>query len=255
MSLSDYSDRYDPYTREYLHDALCSLPEGGPSVIKIVKQAKREREDTVRMLGVFPASFNPPTTAHQALARKAAEALSLDEILLILDQQAVGKEPLDAPLEDRLLMLLHLFGADPQISLGISNRGLFLDKVEAVRTVYAEDTQIHFLVGYDTIVRVLDPQYYEDRDQALSSLFSQALFLVANRGGCDEQDLRKLLHREENLPFAERVMPLLLPPALARISSSVVRRQLAAGKSIRGLVPPELEEFLSSRGFYHRHDH
>jgi nicotinic acid mononucleotide adenylyltransferase len=254
MSPSFSRDPCDPHTRKYLRKALHTLPEGGTPRIKIVKPAKRETEDTVRALGVFPASFNPPTAAHQALARKAMEVLSCDEILLILDQQAVGKEPLDAPLEDRLLMLLVLFGADPQISLGISNRGLFLDKVEAVRTVYAEDTQIYFLVGYDTIVRVLDPQYYEDRDQALSSLFSQVRFLVANRGGCGEQDLRKLFHRKENLPFAKRVMPLMLPPALALISSSAVRQQLAEGKSIKGLVPPELEEFLSSRGFYRRHD-
>jgi nicotinic acid mononucleotide adenylyltransferase len=254
MSLSDYSDRCDPCTREYLHDALRSLPQDGSSVIKIVKQAMGERGDTVRALGVFPASFNPPTSAHQALVRKAEEALALDEILLILDQQAVGKERLGAPLEDRLLMLLVLFGADPQISVGISNRGLFLDKVDAVRTVYAVDTKIYFIVGYDTIVRVLDPQYYGDRNQSLSSLFSQARFVVANRGGCDERDLRRLFDREENLPFAERVMPLMLPPALAGISSSVVRRQLAEGKSIKGLVPPELEEFLLNRGFYRRHD-
>jgi nicotinic acid mononucleotide adenylyltransferase len=204
------------------------------------------------VLGVFPASYNPPTSAHEALVREAGKAVAFDEILLILDQQAMDKELCGAPLEDRLLMLLALFGDDSQISLGVSNRGLFLEKAEAVQKVYPRDTQIYFIVGYDTIVRVLDPKYYRDRDKSLQSLFSQARFLVANRGASDERNLRDLFGHKENRPFAARVLSLTLPPALAWISSSEVRQQLAEGKSVKGLVPLVLEELLRKQGFYGR---
>jgi nicotinic acid mononucleotide adenylyltransferase len=209
-------------------------------------------EDKGGVLGVLPASFNPPTVAHQALVREATKAVPFDEILLILDQQAMDKELFGAPLEDRLLMLLALFGADPQISLGISNRGLFLEKVEALHKVYLRHRQIYFIVGYDTIARILDPAYYEDRDRALCSLFSQARFLVANRKDYGELTLRELFGHKENRPFAPRVTPLVLPPHLAWISSSAVRQQLAKGRSVKGLVPPQIEEFLLKRGFYSR---
>jgi nicotinamide-nucleotide adenylyltransferase len=226
----------------------------GPPVIEIVKQAERGIEAKKRgVLGVLPASFNPPTAAHQALIREAGVTVAFDEILLIVDQQAMDKERLGAPLEDRLLMLLALYGDNARISVGISNRGLFLEKVEAMRTVYPTgDTQIYFIVGYDTIVRVLDPKYYTDRDKALRSLFGQARFLVANRGGCDERGLKELFGMEENRPFAAQVLPITLPPALTRISSTLVRRHLAEGKSVEGLVPPELEEFLRKQGLYDR---
>ncbi len=248
------SDPFHPRTRQYVHEAVRALAREGPPAIEIVKQAERGIEAKKRgVLGVLPASFNPPTSAHQALIREAGVTVAFDEILLIVDQQAMDKERLGAPLEDRLLMLLALYGDNARISVGISNRGLFLEKVEAMRTVYpAGDTQIYFIVGYDTIVRVLDPKYYTDRNKALRSLFGQARFLVANRGGCDERGLKELFGMEENRPFAAQVLPITLPPALTRISSTLVRRHLAEGKSVEGLVPPELEEFLRKQGPYGR---
>ncbi|MCJ7664527.1 MAG: hypothetical protein MUO24_09850, partial [Desulfobacterales bacterium] len=111
MSISAAGDPSHPRTRAYLHEALRTLSQGGLPRIQIVKQAERGIRDKKRgVLGVLPASFNPPTSAHQALVRAAGVALPFDEILLILDQQAMDKELLGAPLEDRLLMLLALFG-------------------------------------------------------------------------------------------------------------------------------------------------
>ncbi|MBN1254204.1 MAG: nicotinate-nicotinamide nucleotide adenylyltransferase [Deltaproteobacteria bacterium] len=253
MFISDLIEPFDPRTREYLHEAVRSLPQEGPPRITIIKQAQGGvRADKRNVLGVLPASFNPPTVAHQALLREADKTVAFDEILLILDQQAMDKEYFGAPLEDRLLMLLVFFGGDPRISLGISNRGLFLDKVEALQHMYPRDTQIYFIVGYDTIVRVLDHRYYEDREEALRSLFSQAGFLVANRGDCGKAELTELFEREENRPFAAQVSTLTLSTDLAGISSSQVRRRLAEGKSIKDLIPPTLEEFLRKRRFYSR---
>jgi nicotinate-nucleotide adenylyltransferase len=254
MSLSDLRDSKDPRTREYLHTVVDSLPQEGSSIIKLIKRAARGIRDRGGVMGVLPASFNPPTSAHEALIREAGKVFAFDEILLVLDQRAMDKELIDAPLEDRLLMLLVLFRDDPRISLGIATQGLFLDKVEALNLIYPRDTQINFIVGYDTIMRVLDPIYYKERDEALHALFSQARFLVANRGDQDEGDLKELFGREENRPFASQITSLTLSPAVARISSSEVRSRLAEGKSLQGFVPPKLEEFLLKRGFYSGHD-
>jgi nicotinic acid mononucleotide adenylyltransferase len=254
MSKAFFRNPFHPRTRSYLREAVRALPSKGPAVIEIVKRAEGGIQHKKRgVLGVLPASFNPPTSAHLALIREAGNTVPFDEVLLIVDQQAMDKKRSGAPVEDRLLMLLALFGADARISLGIANRGRFLEKVEAIRSVYPEvDTQVYFIVGYDTIVRVLDPKYYEERDKALHALFAQARFLVANREGCDERDLQALFGKEENRPFAAQVLPLMLSPALARVSSTLVRQHLAEAKSVAGLVPPALEEFLRRRGLYGR---
>ena len=254
MSKPIPSDPFHPRTRQYLHEAVRALSLEGPPIIEIVKRAERGIEAKKRgILGVLPASFNPPTLAHEALVSEAGAIVAFDEIILIVDQQAMDKEGRGAPLEDRLLMLLALYGGNARVSVGISNRGLFLEKVEAMRTVYAGgDPQIYFIVGYDTIVRVLDQKYYADRSKALRSLFAQARFLVANRGRGDERGLKELFGLEENRAFAARVLPIALPPALTRISSTQVRRHLAEGKSIEGLVSPGLAEFLQKQGLYDR---
>lgn len=214
MSRPILYDPCNPDTRTYLREALRSLPIEGPPLIRVIKQAREGIEGEKRALGVLPASFNPPTVSHQSLAREAAQVVELDELLLILDQKAEDKDLSGAPLEDRLLMLLALFGDDPHVSLGISNRGLFVEKIEALRDIYPPDTQIYFIVGYDTMVRIFNPRYYDDREKSLHELFSLARFLVANRGDCDQRDLEELFRREENRPFAPRVLPIRLPPPL-----------------------------------------
>lgn len=253
MSKSELIDPYHPRTREYLHGVVRSLAGKRTPLIQIVKRAARGiRDKHGGVLGVLPASFNPPTAAHEALVREAGVTVPFDEILLVQDQRAMDKELVDATLEDRLLMLLALFGADQRISLGIATRGLFLDKVEALQGMYPKNTQTYFIVGYDTIVRVLDAAYYTDREESLRALFSQARFLVANRGACGAKELTELFGLQENRSFAAQVFSLTLSAEQAGISSSEVRRLLAEGKSVRGLIPPKLEEFLRTRGFYSR---
>lgn len=253
MAQPRLTDPYNPRTREYLDEVVRSLARQETPLIQIVKKAEGGISYMKGgALGVLPASFNPPTAAHEALVREAGAAVSFDEILLIQDQQAMDKEFYGAQLADRLLMLLTLFGADRRISVGIANRGLFLDKVEALKKAYQKDTQIYFIVGYDTITRILDPAYYADREESVRLLFSQARFLVANRGACGARELTALLRRKENQSFAAQVSPLTLPDEQTRISSSEVRRRLAEGRSVKGLVPPQLEEFLLTRGFYGR---
>jgi nicotinate-nucleotide adenylyltransferase len=204
------------------------------------------------MLGVFSASFNPPTKAHEALVRVAQKVVPLDECLLLLDLKAMDKEIFGASLEDRLVMLLILFGGESACSVGVCNRGLFLEKIAAVHDAYPKDTEIHFIVGHDTMERILDRKYYGDREMDLRSLFSKARFLVANRGANDEKSLLALFAHEENRPFAAQVAPLMLPPAVASVSSSEARRRLASGESVRGIVSPAVAEFCRQQGFYDR---
>ncbi len=254
MSKPIHSDPFHPRTRQYLHEAVRALAREGPPIIEIVKRAERRIEAKKGgILGVLPASFNPPTSAHEAMVREAGAIVAFDEIILIVDQQAMDKERRGAPLEDRLLMLLALYGGNARVSVGICNRGLFLDKLDALQKVYSQATQTYFIVGYDTMVRALDQKYYGDRNKALRSLFAQARFLVANREGCAERDLNELFGLEENRCYAAQVLPITLPPELTRVSSSQVRRHLAEGKSVEGLIPPKLEEFLRKQEFYGRH--
>jgi nicotinic acid mononucleotide adenylyltransferase len=240
----------DPEARAYLRHVIHSIAQDEAPRLTIIK--KGTNDSTGRKLGVFPASFNPPTKAHEALVKAAQRVALLDECLLLLDLKAIDKEVFGASWEDRLLMLLILFGKEAACSVGVCNRGLFLEKIDILLLVYPRDTEIHFIVGHDTMVRILDHKYYDDRDVDLRLLFSKVRFLVANRGLDDKHALQALLAREENRSFAAQVVPLTLPPALTFVSSSTARWRFAQGESVRGLVSSPVAKFCRQQGFYGR---
>ena len=115
------------------------------------------------------------------------------------------------------------------------NRGLYVDQALAARTRWPDLDTLLFLVGYDKIVQIFDPRYYDDRDAALQKLFRLASFLVAPRDDATADDFAALLSRPENRPFAARVRSLPLPSAVAAVSSTGLRQDLgaAAGTSRR----------------------
>jgi len=172
------SDKADLLPQQIEH--LRRLKE---SSILLVRKAPHGIFRRKGRLGIFPASFNPPTKAHLALIRKAGRLGNLDEIMVLLDGQAMDKEITGASLEDRLIMLKMLFQRDPRISIGMSNRGLFVEKLLPLRKLYPLPISFVFIVGFDTILRVMDKKYYQKRRAALDRLFGQCEFLVASREG------------------------------------------------------------------------
>lgn len=219
-----------------------------PTIV-LIRQAREGIKVGKGRLGVFPASFNPPTLAHQFLVEEAQKEGHLDEILVLLDIRAVDKRPVEASFEDRLQMLNLVFRKHPKVSIGLSNRGLFLEKLEALRHWYPDGVELFFVVGFDTILRVLDGKYYSDRQEALDRLFKSSRFLVANRGSNDKQAFRALFRRRENRPYQKRVSFFTLPSELSTLSSSEVRESLRQGRPVRGVLPSVLR-FIQRRDLY-----
>jgi len=83
-----------------------------PSIL-LIRRAPRGISAPKGRLGIFPASFNPPTKAHVALVREARKQYGLDEVLVLLDLQAMDKRIFGASLAHRLFMLSLLFRRDP----------------------------------------------------------------------------------------------------------------------------------------------
>jgi nicotinamide-nucleotide adenylyltransferase len=238
---------------ESLRRAITKLIEetdtdGLPS-INFLRRAGKGIEGEGQKLVVFPSSFNPLTEAHIEIIEEARE-YKLDELLLLLDKSNIDKEVFAASLEDRLLMLLPYFESDEGISIALSSHGLFLDKVRALVKIYPATTEIVFLVGYDTMVRILDKRYYRDREAALDELFGSSRFLVAGRGDKGEEAIFELFHKEENRRFRHKVRVVKLKPFASSISSTQVREMVRQGKSITGLVPHEVLSFIQEMELY-----
>jgi nicotinic acid mononucleotide adenylyltransferase len=209
---------------------------------------------------VFPGSFNPPTNAHLALLKQAERFAHSPTLSATGDHQglllyaAISKRTTDKENVDRPLMLDRIILLDtllkqrlPHTGMMLFNRGLYVEQAEAVRSSFPAVSRLFFLLGFDKIVQILDPHYYEDRDAALKTLFSLAELLVAPRGTANAGTLTDLLQQPQNQPFAQYIHSLPLDSAYRDISSSRIRQH---GVEHLRDIPQEVRRFMDETYAY-----
>jgi nicotinamide-nucleotide adenylyltransferase len=209
---------------------------------------------------VFTGSFNPPTNAHLAMLEQAERFAQSPTLSATGDHQglllyaAISKRTTDKENVDRPLMLDRIILLDtlleqylPHTGMMLFNRGLYVEQAEAVRSSFPEVSRLFFLLGFDKIVQILDPHYYEDRDAALQTLFSLAELLVAPRGMADAGTLTDLLRQPQNQPFAQYIHALPLNSAYRDISSSRIRQH---GVDHLQDIPQEVRRFMDETHAY-----
>ena len=196
---------------------------------------------------VFPGSFNPPTIAHLALLKQAQHYSQSQPHPLLLyaafSTLTVDKEHVQRPLLlDRVLLLQHLLQTRlPRVGILLFNHGLYIEQAEGIRASFPRVKHIFFLMGFDKIVQILDPRYYENRDQSLHNLFALAHLLVAPRGDQGEHELRTLLDQPHNHPFLPFIHLLPFNSQYRTISSTEVRNQKSG---YRHEIPQEVHRFI-----------
>src|SRR5437588_2319000 len=176
---------------------------------------------------VFPGSFNPPTFAHIALLKQAWQFARVHgpmHIYAALSTHITDKERVERPLLLDRINLLETVLRNHVRHTGIIlfNRGLYVEQAEAVYSSFPQVSNLYFLIGFDKIVQIFDPRYYEDRDLALHELFELADFLVAPRAEAGREELSILLDRPENRQYAGHVHVLPLSDTYIYISSNFI---------------------------------
>ncbi len=132
----------------------------------------REGESLAPM-AVLPGSFNPLHDGHRQMAAAAREITGLDSVyeLAVLN---VDKPPLE---ESEILR--RLAGIKGEGSVALTRTPTFQRKSE----VFPGSV---FVIGWDTMVRVIDPKYYGDSETAMLTALAEiwargCRFLVAGR--------------------------------------------------------------------------
>lgn len=127
---------------------------------------------------VFDSSFNPPTVAHEHMAQLARNYGK--NICLMLSVLNADK-PVDTPsnLQHRVNMMRLMAGCqDADIALSKAPR--FIDKLEFLLE-YGKS--VTFVMGADTLIRVIDPKYYKDPSDSLAWFFGNCHVICLSRAG------------------------------------------------------------------------
>jgi len=196
----------------------------------------------VSAIGILGGTFNPPHLGHLLCASEAVDQLGLQRVVLIPVAVPPHKEAQDDPGGEERAILCELAVAGDE-RLGVSRleleRGGASYTVDTLRALHAIDPEddLTFIVGGDQALRL--PTWREPRE-----VLRLAALAVAERSGAARRDI---VERLEGLP-TDRVRFFDMPRL--DVSSSAVRRRVAAGRSIRYLVPDGVAERIAERGLY-----
>jgi nicotinate-nucleotide adenylyltransferase len=177
-------------------------------------------------VGVLAGAFNPVTRAHVELARAARPRV--DEIVAVVPREFPHKHLHGATVEQRVEMI-RLAGFADRIE--IARGGLLIDIARELRR---SDEELAFICGADAAERVITWNYGESG--AIETMLEEFSLLVAPRA-CAFRPPDRLRHRIQSLE---------VPARFEQVSSTEVRRRIAAGVEWEDLVPEPILEMVRS---------
>ena len=197
---------------------------------------------------VLPSAFNPPTRAHLRLLELALGVEGVEGGAALLTTRNVAKGVEGASLADRIGMLLAARESHPGLAVLGANQARIVDQAAALRGAWP-DARFDFVLGYDTLVRLFDEQYYDGpMETELDPFFERHRVIAANRGEVTVGEMGAWV-AERASRWGERIVALALDEAHRTMAWSEVRARVGAGEASED-VPPEVAAYIRERGLY-----
>jgi len=199
-------------------------------------------------VGLFGGSFNPIHVGHLALAEGAREALALDAVVFIPAGQPPHKDcRMLAPGPDRLRMVELAIADNPGFEVWdyeVHRPAVTytIDTVRAWKAGHAPDDRVVFLIGADTICELAS---WKDVDL----LLRECELVPVARPGWQAVVPPELARRVGDREAAALCSRMIRVP-LVDVCSTDLRRRIAAGLSVRYLLPDSVAEYIRSRRLY-----
>jgi nicotinate-nucleotide adenylyltransferase len=196
-------------------------------------------------VGVFGGTFDPPHLGHLAAAQEALEACGLQRVLFVPSERnplKLGEQA--SPTEHRLAMTALAIAGDPRYELSHADIGgdgpsFTVDLLARLQEQLGPGTELAFVSGMD-ILHELHRWRQPERVLELARLIA-----IARPG---EQTLRPE-DVEARVRGASRRITVVETPGVA-ISSTELRARVAAGRSIRYLVPDSVAAYIAEHRLY-----
>ena len=219
----------------------------------------------VRSLGLFGGTFDPVHRGHLAAARTARERLHLDAVHFVVAGRPPHKErsPL-SPYPHRCAMVSLACACQPGLVPSLAEAGpdfsgaatfYSVDLVRAYRKHLARGAHLYFLIGADAFLEV-------GKWREPEALLDACDFVVVSRPGFSLEQLRAALppnmlpRSRERRTSSRGTLRLrrstvhLISSVNVPVSSTDIRRRVARGRSISGLVPAAVEDYIRKQSLY-----
>ena len=214
-------------------------------------------------LGILGGTFDPIHFGHLRLAEEVGESLNLEHVYLIPAALPPhkGQKGVSA-FQHRFEMTRIASAESPRLKvLDLeARREGFSYSIETLRifhSMYQPDLDLYFVLGMDAFLEI---ETWKD----FRSLFSYAHFVVIQRPGFPSDILESFLPtlgvnferggQENRFLSPSGYEVVSMEATLMDISSTKIREKVAAGKSIRFLVPEAVRSYIESKRLYRSHE-
>jgi nicotinamide-nucleotide adenylyltransferase len=134
---------------------------------------------------ILDSSYNPPSLAHTAIILEALKQKSVQSFSLLLLFSTTNADKADVPASNaHRLTMMSLFAKDlyPKLEqinampnaldIGLTKEAYYTDKSHAIEesAVYPRPAKHVHIMGYDTLIRFLNPKYYSSFVPPLTAL-------------------------------------------------------------------------------------
>jgi len=197
-------------------------------------------------VGLMGGTFDPIHLAHLVTAEAALEQYRLERVIFVpTGFPPHKKDQRVTQAEHRHSLVVLATASHPRFEVSrveIDRPGpsYTADTLEEMRRRLPQGTEIYFITGADAII---DVGTWREPER----LFELCRFIAAPRPGWSQETAQAGLRRLEERFGCEI---LEIQSRTMDISSSEIRRRVAAGQSIRYLVPEVVEAYIQKHGLY-----
>ncbi len=207
----------------------------------------RKDSEKTPTIGIMGGTFDPIHIGHLFTAEEARQQFQLDHVIFLPAGSPPHKEREKVSLaEHRYLMTMLAVVDNPFFTvsrLEIDDRpkpSYTIDTVRRFMDIYEQEVNLYFITGADAI---LDISTWKDYRELLQS----CSFIAASRPGYSFSKLKVVLGPA--FPEVIKRLHLLEIPAMA-ISSTFIRKRVAAGRTIKYLTPEAVEQYIYKNQLY-----
>ena len=207
-------------------------------------------------IGILGGTFDPIHCGHLDLGAAAQSALALSSILVMPAQVPPHRGAPSASAFHRFAMVSLAVADKPgwlasEVELGRDEPSYTGDTLTRLHGLGYRPSELSFIIGADAFSEIASWKHYP-------AVLERAHFAVVSRPGHPVQKLRTELPELASRMIDATSVPdeiqttaiFLIHAKTADVSSTAIRHQIATGRSIHGMVPPNVEQHIDRHGLY-----
>lgn len=221
------------------------MKQGDGSAMKQAEPSPLFRsEPSPCFIGVLGGTFDPIHNGHLAIAQAALDKFSLSKVIFMPTGTPPHKTSI-AKADIRLEMTTMATSSNPyfevsRLELDRSGPSYTVDTLAELLDIYGNTIKIYYILGGDIL---FDLSKWKD----FQKIFSMCAIMAVARPGINHKKLESQI-KTLSKNYGAKIHLLNSPPI--EVSSTMVRKAISLGHSVKGLVPESVTDYIKKNNLY-----